>query len=453
MHRLITGILAGALAAACPAAAQFDLQLPLQYGYQQTIANPAALQDHHVTVALPSVGVGYLTPVATADIGRTENGTLVLDADQAINRLATRGNDARVAAIAETIAFNYRRAGWQAGVSHRVRGGGAVDLPRGLIQLAAYGNARYAGTSLEVMPAVHASAFQEFAAHGAFTFRDRLTFGARAKLLLGSFAVATSSADATLTTDHEFYAATILTNAAFSTAGVPVSFDGTGIDVGDPRGLSGAGLGFGFDFGAIYRQGDALELGFSLRDLGGIRWSGDAMEHRSAGTFTFRGYEGDIFEEEGFEFDAGALVDSLVEAVAFRSTPQTFRTALPATLQATARYRLSARTSALATAYAANQDRWHSAFGIGLNQAIGQWFNGGLLAGMKSGGAYLGANVLFDLWGPQLYVACDNVLALTDLDNANDAWVRAGINLAFGQVRQTRAVKGWYDVQVEGINK
>lgn len=447
---------AASLAAFCAASAsaQFDLQLPLQYGWQQTVANPAALQDHAVTVGLPSVAFGFRTPFTVADLGEVRDGTLYVDADQAINRLDVSGNDQRLAGAVESLAFNYRGPTWQVGASHRSRVLGHLDLPKGLVQVAAYGNAPYVGRTLEVMPVVNASAFDEYAVHGALMLKGNLTVGARAKLLLGTAASRTTTARAELYTAPETYATTLVTDITLHTAGAPVAFGRSGVEVGDLRGIGAAGTGVGFDLGLVYRHRDDLELGLSLRDFGAIVWS-DGTRHRSNGSFAFAGYEGSLFAEGGrVELDVAGTVDSLLSAVEFDDASESFRTSLPATVQATARYALAKNTTAQATVFAADAaGAWHGGLGIGLGQRFGEWVHVGALAGMNRGGGYLGANLLVDVYGVQLYAACDNLVPLFDLSDANAAFFRAGANLAFGRVKPTKKVVGWYDLKVEGINK
>ncbi len=437
------------------AQAQFDVQLPLQYGLQGAISNPALLQDHKLSIGLVSVGGGFQTPVSISEAGEVRDGTLYIDSDQFINRLQARGNDQRFGLNAEGLAFIYRHENWQVGASHAVRATGSLDVPKGLAQLAAYGNGRYVGQELQVAPEFAMQAYQEFAVTGAIGLAENLTIGARFKYLAGSAALVTNQADVRLYTDPDYYQATVTTDMSISSAGVPVNFDNTGVEIGDVGGLAGAGSGFGIDLGATYRHGDNLQLGFSVRDLGAIVWKGDAMSHTSKGTFTFGGYEGSLFNEsgDGRTFSLARTIDSLAGEVAFESKEEQFRTALPTTLQATGRYRLSANTSLDGTVYAAKAGVWHSGFGLGVAQRFGKFGQVGGLAGLRTGGAFVGANLTVDLWGPQIYVACDNLLTAFTMNDAHDAYVRAGVNLTFGQIKPSRAIMGWYDTQVEGINK
>lgn len=450
---LRTAAAAAALASAAPAAAQFDVQLPLQYGWQQTIANPAALQDHRITVALPSVAGGFTTPFTASELGEVRDGTLYVDPDQAINRLEPDGNDQRFDGTGEMLAFNYRKGRYQVGASYRTRAVGHVDLPRGLVQVAAFGNARYIGQQLQVMPEVNVAVFNEIAVHGAVVVKERLTVGARAKFLRGTAAAQTSIAQAGLYTDPDGFATTLTTDITVHTAGAPVTFDREGITVGDVEGWGGAGAGIGFDVGFVYRHGDDLELGLSVRDFGALTWS-DGVKHRSQGEFEFRGYEGNVFVDGGrVQLDVAGTIDSVLGEVEFVDTDETFRTPLPTTIQTTARYSLGKGTTAHATAFLADAGAWHAGLGIGLGQRFGEWVHVGMLAGMNRGGGFLGANLLVDVYGVQVYAACDDLVPAFKLADAHSAYFRAGVNLAFGKVRGRKQVKGWYDTKVEGINK
>ena len=446
-----------AAAAATEARAQSDLQLPLMYGAQGLTANPAALQDHKVTISLPGVSFGTATPFAVADVGEVRDGTLYLDAARFTDAVAGVERDPSMVARIETLGFNYSTGKWQAGLSHAFRTDGTLGIPEGLAQLAAYGNGPYVGQTLEVAPRLRAQAYQEFALHGAYAIADGLTVGARLKYLAGAGALVAQDASLGIYTDPDLYQATVTSDATLRSAGVPVTFDGFGVDIGGLDGLAGAGSGFGFDLGATYRPTEELEFGFAVRDIGSINWDRDARAHTSAGTYTFEGYRGDVFSEEGTaQFDVAGVLDSVIAAVEFESAAEAFRTDLPATLQATASYRFAERTRLDATVVATEGERWRSGFGVGLTQGFGKFGKFGqvgVLGGARTGGAFVGANLTVDVFGPQFYVACDNLLTAFNMAGGRDAHVRAGINLAFGAIKKRRSVKGFYDTKVEGINK
>ena len=455
-HALPT-LLATALGASA-ALAQSDVQLPFLYGAPATVANPARLQDHRVTVSLPSFAIDFSSPYAIDAIGEVRDGTLYLDAERLEVAIAEADRGPGVDARVETFGFNYRDPrGWQIGIAHATRVHSRTLLPPDFIRLATRGNGAFIGETLEVAPTIAAQAYQEFTLRGAYALTDALVIGVAAKYLSGSGALSAEDNSLTVFTDDDIYRATVTSDATVYSAGVPVSFEGLGFAVGDIERPLGAGTGFAVDFGAVWRPREDLEFGLAVRDLGSVSWSGgDAREHRSEGSFTFAGYEGSLFTDEGpFDFGALALLDSLSSAIEFESSPGSFRTTLPATVQATARYSLGARTSANAAVYATQTDAWRAGFGVGITQGFGRFGQVGVLGGARAGGGYLGANLAVDLWGPQFYVACDNLLTAFSPMSGRNAHLRAGVNLAFGAIskHRKRTVTGFYDTKVEGINK
>ena len=450
-------IFLAAAVGATGAAAQTDVQLPLMYGAQAATANPAQLLNHKVSVSLPSASFGSFTPYAVNDIGETRDGTLYLDGVRLEAALAGADRDPGMAGRLETLGFNYRSAaGWQVGIAHATRLQGRLGFPVGLARLATYGNGRYVGETVEAAPEVSLQVYQEFALHGAYSVTEALTVGIRAKYLGGSGALVAEDGSLGVYTDPEFYEATVTSDATVYSAGVPVTFDGLGVDVGSLDNPFGAGTGFAIDLGATLRPSEALEIGLAARDIGSINWNGEsAREHVTNGTYTFSGYRAELFDENGGgnDFSPAAIVDSLVGAVEFESAAAAFRTSLPTTFQATGRYAVTKRTKVDATVYAAQHDVWYTGFGVGVTQGFGKFGQVGLLGGARTDGAFLGANLAVDLWGPQLYIATDNLLTAFDPYNGRDVHVRAGVNLAFGAIKKQKAVKGFYDTEVEGINK
>ena len=435
--------------------AQTDLQLPFMYGAQTTTASPAALQNHKVTVSLPGVSFGGASPFAVDEVGEVRNGTLYLDGERFTAAVANAERDPSFDARVETLGFTYGTGKWQAGFSHAIRMDGSAGVAPGLSQLAVYGNGPYVGEVLEVAPRLDFQAYQEFAMHGAYSLTDEWVFGARFKYLSGAGALRAREASLEVYTDPDLYQATVTSDATLRSAGVPVTFDGLGVDVGAVEGLTGAGSGFGFDLGVTYAPNEQLTLGLSARDIGSIHWNGeDARAHTSRGTYTFEGYRGDLFAEGGTtDFDLAGVLDSVVAAVEFESEAAPFRTSLPTTVQATGEYAVSDRTTLNATVVAAQAQAWRSGFGVGLTQGFGRFGQVGILGGARTGGAFVGANLTVDVYGAQLYVASDNLLTVFNLAGGRDAHVRAGLNLAFGAIQKRRTVKGFYDTKVEGINK
>ena len=135
-------------------------------------------------------------------------------------------------------------------------------------------------------------------------------------------------------------------------------------------GLSGFGLGF--DLGAVYDVTDDLRLSAAITDLGFISWK-DAYQASSAGTWTFDGFEEDVYaggsktETNQIDDQLDAITDDLENIFSVYEDEQAKKTdtrALAATINVGAEYTLPAyrnlRFGFLYSGRLAGQYSWHS---------------------------------------------------------------------------------------------
>ena len=135
-------------------------------------------------------------------------------------------------------------------------------------------------------------------------------------------------------------------------------------------GLSGFGLAF--DLGATYDLTEDLRLSAAITDLGFISWK-DAYQASSAGTWTFDGFEEDVYagglktETNQIDDQLEAIGDDLEEIFSIYEDEQAQKTdtrALAATINVGAEYTLPAyrnlRFGFLYSGRLAGQYSWHS---------------------------------------------------------------------------------------------
>ena len=133
-----------------------------------------------------------------------------------------------------------------------------------------------------------------------------------------------------------------MSDVTLRSAGVPVTFDGMGVDIGAVEGIAGAGSGFGFDLGVGVRTDPEVLVGGSVHEIS-VPSTGTAKTpraHQQSRQLHVRGlFGGDVFGEEAqtASFNIGSVTDSLVGAVEFETSAAAFRTGLPTTVQATGR--------------------------------------------------------------------------------------------------------------------
>ena len=449
--------LAVAAFAACTitgaASAQFDLQGAQLYGIHRTYANPAALQDHHVTIGLPSVGVGAYSSVSLGDVATVEGSVLRVDPDLALAEFGGAEQHVRAAVDVETFGLTIRKGATQVGFGHRVRARAAAVVPRRLAELLLEGNAAFLGERVAIAPLVRGQAWQEYYAHFAFPVGERFGFGAAVKYLRGSAFAQLDGPGLGVFTEEDTYALRTDLDAAVQTAGIEVNLNEEGdllpdYDPGNfAEALPPGGNGFGVDLGATYRAADRLQVGLAVRDIGLIRWGASARDARYVGEYTYRGFTGNLFgEDDGPEVGFDAFLDSVRLSADEELGADAFTTWQLPSVRATARYRLARYTTASATALAeARPGGWTAGVGIGLAQRFWELGQLGLTGGFANGGPYLGGNLMIDLMGPQVYVAVDNALVGDNFLLTRGTYVRAGLTLAFAKVKRGDKRRGWYD--------
>ncbi len=427
------------------AAAQFDVQLPLMYGLQQTYGNPAALQDHGLTIGLPSVAAGGYSPLNFGDLGPVRDGVVNIVPRDVYEQLGGRDLLLRGEGVVDAFSLTIRSKAWQVGVGHRARVTAEALATNELLELSFEGNAGAIGETIDLRPRARGMAYQQFYLQLGKQVNDKLTLGARFAYLDGSGFARLSGDRLSVHTDPDYYQLTFAGDLSLQTAGLDVQLsDGNGsIDI--PERYTGAGKGFGIDLGATYRLAEKLQLGFAIRDLGIIRWSEQAVTHRFSETFTYTGANSLDREEDAIGGPFSGTT-GFFDSAAITRERQDFTTATPASAQATAHYRLARYTTANATLFARQTlDGAQAGFGVGIGQRFWELGHLGVLAGVKAGGPFASFNLMVDLFGPQVYVAVDNVWLGEEFANVNDVYVRAGVNLAFGKKKKGEYLRGWYD--------
>lgn len=191
-------------------------------------------------------------------------------------------------------------------ISLDLRMQGEMSYTDGLIKMLAYGNSIFVGENNPAVMNVNANmkAFQQIAVGYQLNVTDKLSIGARGKLLLGLANVTTDAFDVRLYTDPDSYAIRLQENIGMrmNVPRVLMAEDGRlrlNKDIGivdlwrDP--------GFGVDLGAEYHITDQIGVVAAVTDLGFISWSGnpikltgkinDAGEYYDNGDFVFDGLE------------------------------------------------------------------------------------------------------------------------------------------------------------------
>lgn len=177
---------------------------------------------------------------------------------------------------------------WHFSVSQKTRAG--VSLSKDIFGLLLYGtnqlidkNFSFSGTTADV------SDYYETALGYSLKFTDKLTLGAKAKLLLGINNLSVHNRGASITSEVNHLA--LNTDLRYRTSG-DVSMIQNISDRYYLRPINFAkpgGLGVAFDLGADYRLSDNIRLSAALVDLGFIRWNNHVLGTDVKAAYQFNG--------------------------------------------------------------------------------------------------------------------------------------------------------------------
>ncbi len=422
--------------------AQQELTLPMLQDIPNSIRlNPAYKTDYKWTISLPSTSNSAAStgPTFNQIFEDNGNGSYTLHVAQAVaklqaNNVITNTNRLEIFGL----SFQNKKSLFHFNIGVRTAIG--VDIPKGLAELAAFGNGPYVGQTLNVGPGLDIQAFTEVGLGYARQF-GKLRIGATVKVLNGIASAKTTQKAISLYTDSEYYQLTATTDYQVQSSSfismdsldnINISFDEL-----DPKIVAG-NHGTAFDIGVVYDISDKFSISASAIDLGRISWTENAQTLHSKGSFTYDG----IAANGGLSsIDSSSLtsfVDSIQKVFNFSQKAGEFTTPLAQKFTLGAQYKFGEKTTLSAMLDATSiLDQMRPAFALGARTYVTNWLGlGGIVSYKNSEIDHLGLNATFKLGPVQLYLLSDNALSYLFPTNANDIHFRAGLNLVFGKLNR-----------------
>jgi hypothetical protein len=319
--------------------AQQELGLSFQSKDIQSLAiNPAFFPKKTWTIGLPGF---YADGRFSANLGlrqmfpKNSDGTTGFDVERILTKLDANNNALAANFGVETFQICFQKNRLAFSLSHAQRTNAQVGFPKKLVELLYHGNAQFIGETIEIGPSFDVAAWQEIA-FGVSTKKGPLTIGGRGKLLVGSAAARTDKSQISVFTDPDIYQIKMQTDFGFYAAGDVLRIDTAGLGFNPTVNFPSAkhadfkNIGFGIDLGARLELGK-IELSASILDLGSsIKWTKNANYRRSNGIFD---YDGVNFPPSsivsGSDLNFSGKLDSLNDALNFKTTAANFETTLP----------------------------------------------------------------------------------------------------------------------------
>lgn len=423
-----------------PGMAQQELTLNLLDNvFQATHTNPALRSQNSINITILSSAhlslknSGFTYNQIAASIEEDETGQRILDLAQLYDEIDLNGRDyLHFSADVDLFALSFKagKNRFSLNVTEHVMGRQRYDAS--IFQFAIEGNTP--GQTLQFgnfeTDAVH---YREFGLgfNRSFLEENKLVVGTRLKALFGLGNIKTEYADISLTTgtEQELYALTTNANVLVNTSGTTLANEDQEAYVYNME-----NTGFGIDLGGTYRLNNLLSFSASVINLGMISWQEDAKSYSSEGTFTFTGVENNGLLTDGFDIDITQMTDSIADIFELEEEATQYRTGLPTQVYLTGNYQLASRTRASATLYSDFYQSFRRGVALGIRQNVGRWLQAAATYSVQNR-AYNNLGAALSLTtgpgGLQLYCATDNILALTNIENARVASMRAGFNFVF----------------------
>jgi Family of unknown function (DUF5723) len=409
-----------------------EVQLPSLNLVNNQLFNPAFRSSKSLNVLLPSFSFDLGNNFSLSDTWNDVNGIKTVVPSKVIAKLEDN-NHVNVAWNIGTVGISFNVKNWNFHAYHQIKNDISFEYSKTLAQLAWQGNAQFIGKTIEFGPSLNGTLYHEFAL-GAGLQMNKLTIGARVKLLNGVGNVTTQKSKLELTTSDDIYQLNFKTDYELLTSSI-VNIDTASLlkNIGfNLNGAQGKNSGISFDLGLSYKINDKINIGLSILDIGSIKWQSDAKKYSSNANFQFNGFDlKKLTSKDSISFDT--KLDTLKDQLHFKEESVTYSTTLPIKLYFNTNYQITEKLNLGAVIfYSKYYNLTRTSLGITANYKLGSVVSiGGSYSIKENAIINIGLNSIIKIGPVQLYGMTDNILAALSPLSAKNTNGRIGMNLIF----------------------
>ncbi|WP_320053923.1 DUF5723 family protein [uncultured Acetobacteroides sp.] len=308
---------------------------------QSTFLNPSTNPEFSTYVGFPAlsnIGISYNnSSFSLVDVLKKGSGlqkdSLVFDVNGLSKNLG-KMNFIRLDNNIDLLSFGFRVNSFYGHFNISSKTSVGYNYPKGLVDLKNgnydFETNRPRTIDLDDM-GVNGFSYVELGLGLSKVVNEKLTVGARLKILNGLAAVKTSKFKANIVTSDDFSKSTINVDAEMFVSAPKLSFtrnaEGKIDDVSfDDEGTNGSkdykfgsNLGLGVDFGGTYKFDDKFTFYGSVNDFGFIRWSQNGYKLVSKGAYDFNG--ADITPDENGDVDFDKAMEAIADTLKTKFKP------------------------------------------------------------------------------------------------------------------------------------
>lgn len=421
-------------------------------------ANPALTTDARWVIGLPLISSFQLEANTSFKLAesmvKTSAGKTVLD----LNRFASFSKErnymqANMGLDLFSVGFRVKSKNFiSVGMQHysSISGTFSDDF----IKLIADGNAGKPVVTLD-NESLYINQFNAFYAGLSRSFMsDKLTIGARLKLIQGIGNFQTDKSSLVLQTDansNPAYAISLTGNLQAQGGGLyGILLDSTlrkKTSENVQSNLFGMGKGVGIDIGVNFKLSDKVNLSASAVNLGNITWKQEFSRFISlagTGNFVYSGLKKDLGAEgqTTISHDIDSVRSNFDKAFTVKTSKVEYSTALPTIFAAAVSYNINEKHQVMAMLRAQSLNGQKTQL-IGFKYQFTPFRSLQLMGGMSlvtDAPASIGLGVV---WSPgpfQLHLLADNIKAVTAIDNNNYAQIQMGLNIVLKKRKMAEVV-------------
>ena len=333
----------------------------------------------------------------------------------------------------DLLAIGVRKGQDYFSFSAELKANSSIDFNKDLLMLMAKGNMAFIGKApTTASMRINTTAYTEYAFGMVHTTEDeKWSYGGKLKLLSGIANFNTQQANFTIQTNANTYSTQVSSHLQLNASGIDTQ------KVALPSLLLSSNLGMAVDFGVNYKATEDLSLSANVVDLGGIGWKSNVVNYTSNPNIkglTFGGWDvNKLLNNNGSNTRyVDSLADTLKKAFYPIKSNNNYSTALNTKLMIGANYQIIDGLWANALFYGRwLNGRMYPGFALGMQKEIGNWLHLSGNYNLQYGVSSFGMGASIDVHPVQIFMASDNVFAISKIDYTRATNVHVGINLLF----------------------
>ncbi len=414
--------------------------------HQSAYNNPAAIPMNKISIGMPITSSNYFyvsnSGFAYSDlITRRSDDSLVLNIDNAIDKMADGKNFIGMSAAVDLFSFGLRvkKNYFSFNVTEKFKFN--FTYTKDFFDFLQHGNSSFLGRKADFTGlGFDGTHYREYGIGMAREINEKLTIGGRIKYLYGMENISTAKSDLSLFTDERTYDLALESGVEVNTSTLSNSSDGyDNIETTDYL-FRQKNNGWGLDLGGHYNLTEHWNFSLSMVDLGFIRWKSNVKNYRSnTVTYNFEGVNLSQFVSDSSN-SSQEVLDSLNNSFKPTETRDAYTSYLSTHVFAGANYVFNEnRFAGILLRGQFFKGSLIPSATLSINQQVGRHLSLALsYSAMNRAYNNIGFGIATNAGPVQFYLASDNVLGAFNPIDARTFNVHFGINLIFGRPLRDR---------------